>query len=90
MANGGIGGCEALLQWGRGDDAAETTGHDLSTSRNRSLQWGRGDDAAETWLGGGSAARRESFNGAAAMMPRKPGAGAAIGLPDQASMGPRR
>ena len=58
----------------------------------RTLQWGRGGEAAES-PAALSAREREgrSFNGAAAVRPRKePDRGAAISTLHAASMGPRR
>src|SRR5262245_28741342 len=61
-----------MLQWGRGDDAAERTRTVSTANITAELQWGRGDDAAERSDGRpaeGVCTRR--FNGAAAMTPRK-------------------
>jgi len=60
------------LQWGRGDEAAEDNLKSLGKGDDDVLQWGRGDEAAEDSSSATSiTARCLSFNGAAAMKPRK-------------------
>ena len=36
------------LQWGRGDEAADTSRYPLASATRMRLQWGRGDEAADT------------------------------------------
>ncbi len=37
-----------LLQWGRGDEAADTPVNPFTATFESRLQWGRGDEAADT------------------------------------------
>ena len=70
-----------LLQWGRGSSAAEGILKRLDDVLEDRLQWGRGSSAAEGWPPTSpSRCRASSFNGAAALQPRK---GRVGGLQDQ-------
>ncbi len=83
-------GSVATLQWGRGSSAAEGRAAPTSSCPHRSLQWGRGSSAAEgTFSAVPRIVRGTSFNGAAALQPRKGGAGPAVDPVRPASMGPR-
>jgi len=61
----------AMLQWGRGIDAAEMVRLTITETKLAALQWGRGIDAAEIVWVSTATVPEGGFNGAAASMPRK-------------------